>query len=101
MRGISRDPKDLVGQTHGAHHQSSDGFMLFLCTMFSPIKNRDAPGSGFTHHAGDVVTIATPAIGALVNPVAQTTEIPLGFWHACALCEPCAPMDFGRVRLCG
>ena len=34
------------------------------------------PGGGFTHHAGDVVTIATPAIGALVNPVAQSTEIP-------------------------
>ncbi|SAL10620.1 fumarylacetoacetate hydrolase [Caballeronia terrestris] len=76
MREISRDPTDLVGQTHGAHHQYPDGFMLFLGTMFSPIKDRDAPGGGFTHHAGDVVTIATPAIGALVNPVAQSTEIP-------------------------
>ncbi|SAL18863.1 fumarylacetoacetate hydrolase family protein [Caballeronia humi] len=76
MREISRDPADLVGQTHGAHHQYPDGFMLFLGTMFSPIKDRDAPGGGFTHHAGDVVTIATPAIGALVNPVAQSTEIP-------------------------
>jgi fumarylacetoacetate (FAA) hydrolase family protein len=76
MREISRDPADLVGQTHGAHHQYPDGFMLFLGTMFSPIKDRDAPGGGFTHHAGDVVTIATPAIGALVNPVAQSTGIP-------------------------
>jgi fumarylacetoacetate (FAA) hydrolase family protein len=33
--------------------------------MFSPIKDRDAPGAGFTHHLGDVVTIATPSLGAL------------------------------------
>ena len=52
MREISRDPADLVGQTHGAHHQYPDGFMLFLGTMFSPIKDRDAPGGGFTHHRG-------------------------------------------------
>ena len=76
MREISRDPADLVGQTHGAHHQYPDGFMLFLGTMFSPIKDRDAPGGGFTHHAGDVVTIATPAIGALVNPVGSALDIP-------------------------
>ena len=76
MREISRDPADLVGQTHGAHHQYPDGFMLFLGTMFSPIKDRDAPGGGFTHHAGDVVTIATPAIGALVNPVGSAVDIP-------------------------
>lgn len=75
MREISRDPADLVTQTHGAHHQYPDGFMLFLGTMFSPIKDRDAPGGGFTHHLGDVVTISTPSLGALVNRVALSTEI--------------------------
>ncbi|MBU6486509.1 MAG: fumarylacetoacetate hydrolase family protein [Burkholderiales bacterium] len=75
MREISRDPLDLVAQTCGAHHQYPDGFMLFLGTMFSPIKDRDAKGGGFTHHLGDVVTIATPALGALVNTVRLSTEI--------------------------
>jgi fumarylacetoacetate (FAA) hydrolase family protein len=75
MREISRDPLDLVRQTCGAHHQYPDGFMLFLGTMFSPIKDRDTPGGGFTHHIGDVVTIATPSLGALVNSVAWSTEV--------------------------
>lgn len=75
MSEISRDPADLVGQTYGPHHQYPDGFMLFLGTMFSPIKDRDAPGAGFTHHLGDVVTIATPSLGALVNTVQLSTTI--------------------------
>jgi fumarylacetoacetate (FAA) hydrolase family protein len=76
MTEISRDPADLVDQTYGAHHQYPDGFMLFLGTMFSPIMDRDAPGAGFTHHLGDVVTIATPSLGALVNTVRLSTDIP-------------------------
>ncbi|KQQ45363.1 hypothetical protein ASF61_20095 [Duganella sp. Leaf126] len=75
MREISRDPLDLVRQTCGAHHQYPDGFMLFLGTMFSPIKDRDAAGGGFTHHLGDRVTIATPALGALVNTVQRSDQI--------------------------
>ncbi|MGN6668042.1 MAG: fumarylacetoacetate hydrolase family protein [Trinickia sp.] len=75
MREISRDPLDLVTQTCGPHHQYPDGFMLFLGTMFSPIKDRDAVGGGFTHHLGDVVTISTPALGALVNTVRLSTDI--------------------------
>jgi len=75
MREISRDPLDLVGQTCGAHHQYPDGFMLFLGTMFSPIKDRDAAGGGFTHHAGDRVSISTPSLGTLVNTVQRSDEI--------------------------
>jgi len=75
MREISRDPLDLVGQTCGAHHQYPDGFMLFLGTMFSPIKDRDAPGKGFTHHLGDRVSISTPSLGALVNTVGRSDGI--------------------------
>jgi fumarylacetoacetate (FAA) hydrolase family protein len=75
MSEISRDPLDLVAQTCGPHHQYPDGFMLFLGTMFSPIKDRDAPGAGFTHHLGDRVTISAPALGALVNTVRLSTEI--------------------------
>ncbi|QCP54294.1 fumarylacetoacetate hydrolase [Trinickia violacea] len=75
MREISRDPVDLVAQTWGRHHQYPDGFMLFLGTMFSPIKDRDAPGAGFTHHLGDVVSISAPPLGALINTVRLSTEI--------------------------
>lgn len=75
MREISRDPLDLVAQTCGNHHQYPDGFMLFLGTMFSPIKDRDAAGSGFTHHLGDRVSIATPSLGTLVNYVQRSDAI--------------------------
>jgi fumarylacetoacetate (FAA) hydrolase family protein len=75
MREISRDPLDLVRQTCGAHHQYPDGFMLFLGTMFSPIKDRDAPGTGFTHHLGDRVSISTPTLGTLVNTVRRSDQI--------------------------
>ena len=75
MREISRDPLDLVRQTCGAHHQYPDGFMLFLGTMFSPIKDRAAAGSGFTHQLGDRVTIATSSLGSLVNTVQLSTAI--------------------------
>jgi fumarylacetoacetate (FAA) hydrolase family protein len=76
MRQISRDPDDLVRQTRGRHHQYPDGFMLYLGTLFAPVQDRDAPGQGFTHHLGDVVTIETPALGALVNTVRLATEAP-------------------------
>lgn len=76
MREISRDPLDLVRQTAGAYHQYPDGFMLFLGTMFSPVKDRGAQGGGFTHHLGDRVTIASAALGALVNEVQRCDAIP-------------------------
>ncbi|MEM5436339.1 fumarylacetoacetate hydrolase family protein [Paraburkholderia diazotrophica] len=75
MSEISRDPADLVAQTCGRHHQYPDGFMLFLGTMFSPIKDRDTQGGGFTHHLGDKVTISAPQLGALINTVQLSTEI--------------------------
>jgi fumarylacetoacetate (FAA) hydrolase family protein len=75
MREISRDPLELVTQTAGRHHQYPDGFMLFLGTMFSPIKDRDTKGGGFTHHIGDRVSISTPSLGTLVNTVQRSDEI--------------------------
>jgi fumarylacetoacetate (FAA) hydrolase family protein len=75
MREISRDPLDLVGQTAGEHHQYPDGFMLFLGTMFSPIKDRDTAGGGFTHHIDDQVTISSPPLGALTNRVRHAHTI--------------------------
>ena len=44
--------------------------------MFSPIQDRDAPGSGFTHHLGDRVTINSASLGQLVNTVQRSDAIP-------------------------
>lgn len=69
---ISRDPADLVAQTVNAHHRYPDGLVLYLGTMFAPVDDRGEKGRGFTHKTGDVVTIATPQLGALVNRVVPT-----------------------------
>ncbi|HET7134720.1 MAG TPA: fumarylacetoacetate hydrolase family protein [Casimicrobiaceae bacterium] len=66
---ISRDPLDLVAHAIGPAHQYPDGLMLFLGTMFAPTEDRHAAGEGFTHDVGDIVTIETPSLGALVNRV--------------------------------
>lgn len=76
MAEISRDPADLVGQARGRHHQYPDGFVLYCGTMFAPVQDRGAPGQGFTHHLGDVVTITAPELGALTNTVRLATEAP-------------------------
>ncbi len=73
---ISRDPQDLVDQMIGRHHQYPDGAVLFLGTMFAPVKDRDAPGMGFTHHPGDLVTIAADKLGALTNVVTTSDQAP-------------------------
>ena len=85
MSEISRDITDLVGQTIGANHQYPDGLMLFAGTMFAPIQDRDQPGSGFTHKPGDVVEIACPELGTLVNRVNH--------------CDRIAPWTFGTNAL--
>ena len=82
---ISRDPADLAAQMIGPHHQYPDGAALYLGTMFAPIKDRDAPGGGFTHKYGDVVTISAPELGALVNRMRRTDE--------------CEPWRFGASHL--
>ncbi|MGD9538920.1 MAG: fumarylacetoacetate hydrolase family protein [Alphaproteobacteria bacterium] len=69
MSEISRDPADLVAQTHNRNHQYPDGVALFTGTMFAPIEDRRAPGMGFTHKLGDVVRIASPRLGRLENRV--------------------------------
>jgi fumarylacetoacetate (FAA) hydrolase family protein len=75
MSQISRDPLELVEHAMGAHHQYPDGMMLFLGTMFAPTIDRFAPGQGFTHTVGDIVTVSTPTLGALVNRVNHTDRI--------------------------
>jgi fumarylacetoacetate (FAA) hydrolase family protein len=82
---ISRDPEDLVAQTIGPHHQYPDGFVLFLGTMFAPTQDRGEPGMGFTHKTGDIVTIAAPELGALVNRMKPSPD--------------CEPWTFGISAL--
>ena len=74
MREISRDPLDLVAQTT-AMHQYPDGFVLFCGTLFAPTQDRGAPGSGFTHHVGDVVRIRSARLGELVNRVEKSEAL--------------------------
>jgi fumarylacetoacetate (FAA) hydrolase family protein len=85
MAMISRDPLDLVGQAIGANHQYPDGLVLFLGTMFAPTQDRLKPGEGFTHVVGDLVTVATPKLGALVNRVNRSDRIPPWEFGASAL----------------
>ena len=74
MARISRDPADLAAQMLNAHHRFPDGAVLYLGTMFAPIDDRGAVGKGFTHRAGDIVTIAAPRLGRLVNRIRPTDQ---------------------------
>ena len=71
---ISRDPADLVAQMVNAHHRYPDGAVLFLGTMFAPVKDRDFQGQGFTHKTNDIVTIASPKLGRLINRMRPTDQ---------------------------
>jgi fumarylacetoacetate (FAA) hydrolase family protein len=82
---ISRDPSDLVAQTIGKDHQYPDGFALFLGTMFAPVRDRDTPGQGFTHKRDDIVTVAAPQLGKLVNRMRSSHD--------------CEPWTFGLSAL--
>jgi len=82
---ISRDLSDLAGQAIGRFHRYPDGLVLFIGTMFAPVDDRGAPGSGFTHKVGDVVRIAAPELGALVNEVVT--------------CDQAEPWTFGTGAL--
>jgi fumarylacetoacetate (FAA) hydrolase family protein len=76
MEAISRSPEDLARQLMNRSHQYPDGAVLFLGTMFAPVKDRRGPGLGFTHETGDRVEIASPRLGRLVNRVARTDQCP-------------------------
>ena len=76
MDQISRDPVELAQYVVGADHQYPDGIVLYLGTLFAPTQDREQPGQGFTHHRGDVVTIRSPRLGALVNRVVHSDEAP-------------------------
>jgi fumarylacetoacetate (FAA) hydrolase family protein len=83
MKEISRDPVELIRHACGDHHQYPDGFVLFTGTVFTPTQDRSVEGGGFTHAVGDVVRIASPRLGALVNTVEHSETAPrweLGIW---------------------
>jgi fumarylacetoacetate (FAA) hydrolase family protein len=76
MSRISRDPAEIVRQGIGKQNQYPDGFIVFLGTMFAPTKDRGEKGSGFTHKVGDIVTISTGKLGALVDRVNTSDKLP-------------------------
>jgi len=82
---IGRDLADLAGQAISRFHQYPDGLVLFIGTMFTPLDDRGAPGSGFTHKVGDVVSIRAPELGMLVNEVVT--------------CDQAEPWTFGTGAL--
>ena len=85
MAEISRDIEDLAAQTIGAAHDYPDGLALFTGTLFAPVQDRDAPGQGFTHKPGDLVTISSPRLGALANRVTTSENAPRWTFGARAL----------------
>ncbi|SMO84994.1 fumarylacetoacetate hydrolase family protein [Paracoccus laeviglucosivorans] len=85
MQAISRKPQDLVAQLRNRNHQYPDGAVLFLGTMFAPVKDRRGVGQGFTHEIGDVVEIFSPLLGRLVNRVLRS--------------DACAEWQFGTRAL--
>jgi fumarylacetoacetate (FAA) hydrolase family protein len=74
MAKISRDPSDIAAQTIGGSHAYPDGLVLLLGTMFAPVADRGAPGMGFTHKSGDIVTIGSEKLGLLVNRMRPCEE---------------------------
>ncbi len=84
MAAINRDPADLTAQLFDCH-QYPNGAALFTGALFAPTQDRDQPGLGFSHKVGDVATIATPVLGALVNRVGLSPDLP--------------PWKFGAVEL--
>nr|HEV8009492.1 fumarylacetoacetate hydrolase family protein [Bradyrhizobium sp.] len=76
MAEISRSPEELVAAAMGPHHQYPDGMALYLGTMFVPSRDRGENGKGFTHKVGDIVTISTAKLGALVNRVRLSPDCP-------------------------
>ncbi|QLL65406.1 fumarylacetoacetate hydrolase family protein (plasmid) [Sinorhizobium mexicanum] len=76
MEAISRSPENLVSQLRNRNHQYPDGAVLFLGTMFAPVKDRRGAGQGFTHELGDRVEISTPKLGRLVNWVDRCDACP-------------------------
>jgi len=85
MRQCSRDPADLARQMFSHRRGYPDGAMLFMGTMFAPVADRDAPGKGFTHKEGDLVTVSSDTLGALTNRMRH--------------CDACPPWDFGAAAL--
>jgi fumarylacetoacetate (FAA) hydrolase family protein len=93
---ISRDPLDLVSQAMGKYHQYPDGMLLFLGTMFAPTQDRHGPGQGFTHVVGDVVSISTPQLGALVNLVSTSDQAPAWTYGVGALMRDLAKRQWAN-----
>ncbi len=98
MEAISRSPESLASQLRNRNHQYPDGAVLFLGTMFAPVKDRRGAGEGFTHEVGDRVEISTAKLGRLVNWVERTDACPEWSFGVGALVRNLAGRGFlGKV----
>ena len=73
----------LIHGAGGATHSFRSLFPLLAQT--SRVVAVDLPGQGFTHKIGDIVTIATPGLGALVNRVTTSDRAPRWSFGTAAL----------------
>ena len=75
MREISRDPLDLVAQTIAMHQVPRWLRAVLRHAVRARRRTAARPGSGFTHHVGDVVRIRSARLGALVNRVEHSERL--------------------------
>jgi fumarylacetoacetate (FAA) hydrolase family protein len=101
ISAISRDLEELVAAAINDSRQYPDGFVLFSGTMFAPTKDRDAEDQGFTHKPGDLVTISSPALGALINRVDYCDRIAPWTFGVGALIENLAARGLTGVSASG
>lgn len=99
VAALSRPFERLIEATCGRHHQYPDGFVLFTGTLFAPTDDRDAPGYGFTHHLGDIVTISSSELGSLVDIVGRTEELRPWSYGLGALLADTAAVPTQKVSL--
>ena len=77
MSDMTRGLDDLIEQSIGMTNYYPDGMALFVGTGVKLTADRD--GAPFSHKGGDVVTISTPKLGALVNRVGDSAD--MAPWH--------------------
>lgn len=98
---ISRPFEELIAAARGSHHQYPDGFALFTGTLFAPTQDRDAEGLGFTHKPGDVVTISSPHLGALINRTGRTEDMDPWTFGITALFSYLSQLEMGAPASSG
>jgi fumarylacetoacetate (FAA) hydrolase family protein len=72
-------------QDHRSGASISRRVRAFSRQQFAPVRDRDVAGRGFNHKRDDIVTVAAPQLGQLVNRMRISHE--------------CEPWTFGVAAL--